>query len=501
VGKKGKKGKKQAGTLTGPSLATNRPDAWLDGVLDMLPDPDPVLARLSDGGEAMLSSAAADGIVFSLIQTRKSAVLSREFRIVAGETGDEASPASEKLAADFKADLASLDLYGLIGQILGAALWGFVPIELCWRAEGLSLRLDKVQALERSWFGFESDGSLMFRQQGGVPVPVVNNKVVLARVGETLSNPYGERALTRCLWPVAFKKGGLKAWVKLAEDMNLPLMIGKYQSGTPESEQVSLLSALSAARVSGTAVVDQGVEVDVVTTSSKGSGAGVHEGLVDKMDKVLARVITGQTLTHDIGQSGSRAASETHLQVMGSIQQADMALVRNTFAEIARTYRDLNDKSAEPPKLVWFEEEDPQAEWANRDETLSKLGVRFTKGYLMDRYGFSEGDLDVVEPPQQKTGSGPVESSNSGDFSEQGDLIGELAGDLQPIARWAMSEAEREEADLLGMLGEEITSAKNFEELGAALDSLAEAGPAEPLAIALAAGRVLGRGEAKNGQG
>ena len=79
--------------LTGPSLAVHRPDLFLSDVLGLLPDPDPVLAKLSDGGDSMLSAAAADGVVYSLIQTRKSATLNREFRIEPGKGATAASKA------------------------------------------------------------------------------------------------------------------------------------------------------------------------------------------------------------------------------------------------------------------------------------------------------------------------------------------------------------------------------------------------------------------------
>jgi len=486
----------------GQSLSNQRPDLALTDVLGLLPDPDPVLAKLGDRGEAMLGAVAADGIAFSLTQTRKSATLSREYRIVPGsKNNEEPSPASKELAKRFETDLSGLDLRSLISQILDAPLWGMVPIELLWAVENGWTQLKQVQELPREWFGFTPMGELRFTPTASAPKPVPGGKIVLARVEPSFANPYGQRALTRCLWPVTFKKGGIRAWVKLAEDLNLPLLVGQYPTGTPEEAQTALLAALGVARLSGTAVVDEGVKVAVHEGTGRSAGAQIHERLQDLMDKVLARVITGQTLSHDIGSAGSRAASQTHYQVMDDLRQADMTLVRGVFAEIAKIYRDFNDSSAEPPVLVWFEEEDPRKDWADRDLVLSQMGVRFSEGYLKGQYGLKDGDFVVGVPQSQNDNPPPHGSPNSSGFGEStdADLIGELPKPLQPVAHWAMKEAIKEEMDLLGLLESEIDQAKSVAEVKKALNQLAQPGPGEVLAITMATAHTQGNQDTKKG--
>jgi phage gp29-like protein len=102
-------------------------------------------------------------------------------------------------------------------------------VEILWASGDSSLRIADLIGKPVRWFGFDTDNHPRFRSAGnpwlGEELPF--GKFVFARHFPTYDNPYGLRLLSRCFWPAAFKKGGIKFWVTLAEKYGMPFMLGK----------------------------------------------------------------------------------------------------------------------------------------------------------------------------------------------------------------------------------------------------------------------------------
>ncbi len=365
----------------------------------LLPDPDPVLNRLADRGEAKLRDLSADPVLFGLIEQRKLATLNREFHLRPGKRGaNSPSPASKRLALALERDLSCLDLRALINNLLDAPLYGLVPVELLWGEKAGQLHLKEARCLPGHWFRFNTQGELRFfpalgSNPEGEAIPP--GKVLPLRHAPSYENPYGQRALSRCFWPVNFRRGGFRAWVRVAEDFNLPLLAGTYPLGLSLEDQDDLLSALSQARSGGVVILPEGSKLEV-HSSDRSKGAEIHEKLIARLTEEMTRAILTQTLTSSLGGAGSRAATETHKGILDEVRQADQGLVKDWFYRLSRLYRDLNDPSAAPPEFTWYEEENPSRDWAERDEILTRMGVRFNPAYLTKKYGLSEADFSLI---------------------------------------------------------------------------------------------------------
>ncbi|OGG98906.1 MAG: hypothetical protein A2600_06325 [Candidatus Lambdaproteobacteria bacterium RIFOXYD1_FULL_56_27] len=376
-------------------IATRR-NAWdFRGDFQFLPNPDPVLMRLADQGEEVLSNLTADAHVISVVQTRKLGTLQREFRFRPGADGErKISVASQTLHQAFLEDLEGIDLTELVSQILDAPFYGMVPLELLWQAQWGRLRLKGVRAVPSHWFRFNSDNEPVFLQRSsfqGLTLPW--GKFVFARHFPSYENPYGLRLLSRCLWPVTFKKGGVKFWVMLAEKYGMPLLVGKYPAGTPAQGQEELLASLSRAVRDAVLVLPEGNQVELQESTQ--GGARVHQELVATMNKEISKAILGQHLTTEVGTTGSYAASKTHLDILGSYLEADQKLVKTVVNQIARIYQKLNDPKAKSPEFYWFEEEDPRTEWVNRDQLLGQMGLVFGEEYFCRQYGLTQGEFTL----------------------------------------------------------------------------------------------------------
>ncbi|WP_051284375.1 DUF935 domain-containing protein [Desulforegula conservatrix] len=384
----------------------SRPHAWdWSGSLGLLPDPDPVLRKLETGDE-ILESLTADGHLISVIQSRKAKTISREFKFEPGRVeGEKPGPQAEKLLSDFKADLERIDLDILISGILDAPLYGMTPIEIIWdtgnspfqRGAG-GLRITNLKCLPARWFGFDDENNPRFKsiynQWMGEEIPF--GKFVFARHYPTYDNPYGLRLLSRCFWPVTLKKGGLKFWSVLAEKYGMPYLIGEYRQGAPLSEQNEMLNKLFSMVQDACAVIPSGGTVKILETASKAS-ADIHKTLVETMNAEISKIIQGQTLTTEMGKSGSYAASKTHKDILDDYRQADQKLVKTVFEEIAWLYGQINAPGVPTPIMIWQDEEDPKKDFAERDKSLFDAGVNFTKTYYMRQYGLNDDDFELIQ--------------------------------------------------------------------------------------------------------
>ena len=433
-----------------------RGTAWdWSSLMGMMPDPDPVLTKLH-GGVELLESLTADDHVICCIQDRKSATLGLEWRWKAGARTDEKPDAAAlKLRDDLAADLERADMESLISQIIDAPLYGFTPIEILWEAEAGRLRIKDLRALPCRWFGFDTWGKPKFLSQKnpfeGEDLPF--GKFVFARHYPTYSNPYGLRLLSRCFWPVAFKKGGLQWWVTFAEKYGLPWVIGKYGSASKKEDREEMLTRLSAMVRDAVAVIPEGASVDLLT--HKGGGQTVHERLCAAMDRSISKAIMGQTLTAEVGEKGSYAASKTHETVLESYQEADQKLVKTTMEEIAWIYGLVNAPAVSPPEWAWYEEEDLQADRAERDgKNCENSGLKLSKSYLVRTYGYQEGDFveDKKEP--------------GGDFAE-GD--GDHQGQVDRLAESSAGQAGKFTNAAMARIMALVKKAETPEELEQAL--------------------------------
>jgi len=439
----------------------SRSTAWdFSQVVGLLPDPDPVLRKRGDGVQ-ILEELLGDAHLTSVVQTRKLGTLKREYKWEPGTVDGEDTPASEALCAQFVADLTRVDLYSLISGILDAPLYGMAPVELLWEPGDGHLRLADLRCLPARWFGFDQDNALRFRSLDqpteGEVVPF--GKMVVARHFPTYDNPYGLRLLSRCFWPVMFKKGSIKFWVTFTEKYGMPFLLGRYARGSSLEDQQTMLASLVKMVRDAVAVVPEGSTVEMLGGTGKTGGSYLaFERLKDTMDAEISKAIMGQTLTAEIGDKGSYAASQTHENVLALYQDADQKLVKTALEEIAWIYGQANAPDVPPPTFAWFEDEDPQKEFAERDKALTEGGrVRLKKEYYIRRYGFNEDEIEVVEQ------AGPGQPG--GEFSEAGAarFTAEQQA-LENLADKAVAEASSLLAGNEEKLLAAITGAGGFEE-------------------------------------
>ena len=429
---------------TGSSVNGFDPVGWLG----LLPDPDPVLKKTGEGVD-VLRSLMADDKVISCIQNRKLGILKKEdFLWEPGHPeGKEADSRSTALCDALKEDLEDTDLYNLFSQVLDAPYYGATFVEIIWRAESGRLRIDKLKPRPVEWFAYNDRHDPVYRGEDqllGDPLPF--GKVVIARHFPDAVNPYGLRLLSRCLWPVAIKKGGIRFWTTLCERFGMPWVIGKVDGD--KTERQNALSQLTSMVQNAVAVVSGKTEVDL--HGLEGKGGDLHPKLVQYCDLSIARALMGQDLTSEGKNTGTYAESQTSMEALGDFQDADETLVVKFMRDLAYLYREINDPTAHYPTFRFKEPEDYAAQ-ADLDNKLHTVGVRFTVKHFTRRYNLADDEFTIAQEtapdnaaatpdnPDDKT-----ELASPGDgFSKEQQAIEDLADSLLPEGAAALSTNEK----------------------------------------------------------
>jgi len=366
-----------------------------DGVndMDVLPDPDPVL-KAAGKDISTYRQMKSDAHVWSCISSRKSGTMPRDWDITEAARGGSAA-ANVKAAELVKDVFSSLPMRNIMSDMLDAALYGISPMEVIWQADGNEWRPTAITGKPPEWFLFDQANRIRFKTQNnqdGEELPPY--KILLCRHHADYLNPYGERLLSKCFWPVAFKKGGFKFWAIFTEKYGMPWVIGNVPRGTGQPERNAFLSRLVSMVQDAVAVINNDEKIDIKESAFKASSAGIYEKLISVSNREISKAILNQTLSTEVQGGGSYAATKGHLEVREDVVNNDSAMVTEAFNTLCAWITDLNVPAAAPPVFAFEEKEDLQNDRAERDDKLSK-NITFTPAYYMRTYNLEEDDFEM----------------------------------------------------------------------------------------------------------
>ncbi|CAK7024650.1 MAG: hypothetical protein DELT_02530 [Desulfovibrio sp.] len=372
--------------------------------LSQLPDPDPVLRKRGEDA-AVLAELSADDQVTTAMLSRKNRVLNSPhfgFRPGAPD-GETASPEAQLVYDRFAQDLERSNLRSIISGILDAPFYGMTPLELLWEFGDGWWHLKDIVPRPYHWFAYNNENKPIFRGEQGFacvdPLPLPPAKFVIATHHGTYDNPYGLRLLSRCLWPVAFKRGGLQFYAKFVERHGMPWVVGNAPAKATAEEKRKM--AVDLARMVRDCVAALSAGSDVKLIAPTGGQDMTHERFISRQDKAISKLLMGQTLTVEMeGRNNSQAAATTHEQVAEGLADSDKAMVVDAFNEIAWAYTQLNAGPGVFSPLASYEEPEDLVARAELDKKLYEMGVEFTAEHFADNYNLKATEFKMRAPVQ-----------------------------------------------------------------------------------------------------
>ena len=425
--------------------------------LGKLPDPDPVLLKRGDSAD-VLEDLTADDQVCMAIQNRKLRVLNKQdYDFSPGQAkGKDVAGDAARLCDELVDDLEAINLRNVFSSMLDAPFFGLTVLELIWEPRDGRLRLADIVAKPRNWFGFDDNNCPVFcGNTSAEDQRLPTGKFVLVRHFPTFENPYGLRLLSRCLWPVAFKRGGIEFLTRFCEKFGMPWVLAKAPRNADRATRMDMANDLASMVQDAVAVLPGGAEVELASASGK--AGDLHESYLRRWDKAISKVLMGQTLTAEMDGNGSRAASETHYSVSEDMAEADQFLVTSAMNDIALIYRNVNAPSCVMAPVFAYSEPEDYGAQADLDKKLKSVGVRFKKCHFTRRYGMAEDEFDI----EGETKEVPTDHAAFIEFADTHaaqDIVDQAVVDIIP-------QAVKANAGIATQIEKIVRAAESFEDM------------------------------------
>lgn len=411
------------------AIAPRSTDPDLVTFLGLLPNPDRILRKLGRTDE-VFDDVLTDAHVASVVASRKGAVLSREW----GVRPASARRADRKAAELCEQVLPTLRMREALTSLLDAPLWGRAYLEVMWELrDGMVVPVQLLPRPQRRFvYGEQEELRVLTRTAALVGDRVPARKILQARNHPTYDNPYGDAALSRCFWPYAFKKAGFKWWTAFAERYGMPWVIGTLPRGASDPEKLALDTALSRAVVDAVLRVTEGTKIELVqaagTTSSQ-----VYDAFTSANNAEISKAILGQTLTTEMGDTGSFAAAKVHGDVREDIAQTDEALVAETMCELLGWITELNFQGATAPEFYFYAEERPATEWVDLIEKARKARIPVPVAWALQKAGIPEAEDGEAVLPEDAPADTSVAAPAEAEFASEEEVVFDPVENRQAI--------------------------------------------------------------------
>lgn len=358
-------------------------------------NPNQLFAYFGDR-EVTLQSMKDDPHVAANIQARLAGVQSLEYTIIYDDT-------NQPYKKIFDYVFNKINIQKLIDDIMDAVFYGFQVLEINWQYEyvdgNLLLLPSSLTAKPREWFVFDNHNILKLNDITKKTLP--GYKFLLIQNKPTYTNPYGEALLSKCLWPVVFKKSGFSFWVLMAEKLGIPHLVGKTDATFGTEEFEAFMIALENLMQDGSMVIPITDNIEALNPVTV-ANTDMYEKLINLCNLEISKAILSQTLTTDIGDTGSFAAANTHKSIKDEVTYSDKLLIEEAIYKLFKWITYFNFDGVNAPYIEFFQKEDVDKPLAEFVDILTKNNqIKFTKQFYINRFNFNDDEFELIETPMQ----------------------------------------------------------------------------------------------------
>lgn len=344
---------------------------------DILPNPDRVF-RASGNSYSKYRELLNDAHLWSCVQSRKSGSLSIPYYF----KGERAELMNEIFA--------DIDVKSFMEDVLDSLLYGFQPIEIYWKSDRGYIIPEKLIAKPQEAFLVDKENKMVFKKSKGF-AELPKYKFLDIRYRASFDNPYGDALLSKCYWPLQFKKGSIRFWVNFMEKYGMPLVLGQFKRGAGDEEAENLAQVL--ASMSEDSVIVTPDDIDIrMEEPHRYSSVRLYNEMIKLCNTEISKAILSQTLTTEVG-TGSKAAADTHFKIRAELIKSDMRLIENVFDLLLQNIEEINFNDGKRTKFL-FRKDLLEDKALPDKELLSMSGIRLSKEYFKRVYELNDEDFE-----------------------------------------------------------------------------------------------------------
>lgn len=407
-------------------------DRWpTDPSSGLTPEKLAIIFKEADAGwasrqaELFAEMEEKDAHLGAVLQTRRLAISGRDWEIQPFSEDDKDVKVAEFIGKALASIQYSSDEYfyegfeGAILALLDAIGKGYAGVEIIWESgapEKLVWINPKRFTFYKDWPRprITTDKELVYGEE------VPQNKIIFHRHSARSGFTPRIGLLRPCSWLYVFKNFSIKDWLVFAESYGMPLRLGKVPDLQDQNAVKTMREALHSLGSSASGIVSETMSIEFVEAEKRAS-ADIYKAFIELCERGQSKAVLGQTLTTEVGDKGSYAASKTHGEVRQDILEADCEQLSNTLRmQLIRPTVLFNFGEAFAQRLPWLKfkyelPEDLNAQ-ANRDKILVESGLRIPSAYMYNKYNIPvpEAGEEVVSPPSRSPVFPPTDFVGAG---------------------------------------------------------------------------------------
>lgn len=389
-----------------------------------------VLLREAETGDAISYLELAEEIEEK--QLHYLAVLGTRKRQVA-QLNIQVEPADDSAEATRDADLVKdwLDAEPIqdeLVEILDAVGKGFSVTEIVWDMSERQWMPSKLEYRDPRWFEFDDiDGrTLQMRDLQNQREPLAAFKFIQHRFQAKSGLPIRGGFARMVAWWYLFSNYAVKDWVQFMETYGQPTRVGKYPASASEPDKAVLLRALTNLGADAAAMIPESMLIELVTTSQgQGGTTTIHKDFLEYCDALISKAVLGQTLTTEVGDSGSRALGDVHDEVRRDIERSDaFALGQTLTRDLAVPMVILNhgERKRYPRIAIGREETLDIARVSDALAKLVPIGLRVPEAWARELVGAPapEDGEDLLQASMPDPDPDDEDNTGTGNDPENG---------------------------------------------------------------------------------
>ena len=329
----------------------------------------------------------------AVLGTRKRQTAQLDVRVLPADDSAEA----ERDAALVRDWLDAEPLEDELVDILDAVGKGYSVTEIIWDVSERQWMPKRLEFRDPRWCEFDYvDGRTLHlrdleNQREPLPAFKFITHVFRAKSGLPIRGGFARLVA----WFYLFANYSIRDWMQFVETYGQPVRIGKFPPNATEPDKQVLLRALSNLGSDAAAMIPESMLIELIETrGSSGSGtSSVHGQLLAYIDALISKAVLGQTLTTEVGDSGSRALGDVHDEVRHDIERSDAtALAQTLTRDLVVPVVALNHgERRRYPKIELGRAE--SIDVARISDALAKLvplGLRVGEAEVRDKLGFGK---------------------------------------------------------------------------------------------------------------
>jgi phage gp29-like protein len=267
-------------------------------------------------------------------EKRRNAILNIEFKVLPA-TEDSRDVKVAEFVQEYFDNMSDWDdtlisLQDSVGK-------GFSALEITWDTSSGQAMPSGLEFIEQKRFLFTDERGYLRKypklmsdaHMMGEEIP--SWKVLFHRYGGKAGHAAKSGLYRVCAWMFLFRNYSLKDWMAFLEVFGMPLRLGKYEAGASTEDKDALIAAIQSLGSDAASIISKNTEIEFVESVKKGTtGDNPYDAMLKFCAKEISKALLGQTLTADVGEVGSYAATQVHNEVRIDLAKADTRAIAST---------------------------------------------------------------------------------------------------------------------------------------------------------------------------